>query len=157
SNYAMIHVKDEIFRLNGVSDINFLGERDYSIRVWLDPQQMAAKNISTSQVANAIRNQNYAVSPGAVGQQPVPGGQAPQLPLDVAGRLTTPEEFGNIIVRSVPGGATSTNGTTTNPSPAAALVRLRDVARVEFGALRYDQTAAMDDKVSVALAVYQLP
>ncbi len=157
SNYAMIHVKDEIFRLDGVSDINFLGQRDYSIRGWLDPLKMAARNISTSEVANAIKSQNFAVASGALGQQPALLGQAWQMPFDVSGRLRTPEEFGNIIIRSEPGGAKPTKGSNENPSPAAALVRLRDVARVEFGALRYDQTAGMDDKVSVALAVFQLP
>ncbi|MFO0880227.1 MAG: multidrug efflux RND transporter permease subunit [Gemmataceae bacterium] len=157
SNYATIHVKDEIFRLPGVSDINYLGQRDYSIRVWLDPQQLAARNISTSEVVHALKNQNYAVSPGSVGQQPAAPGRSFQQPLDVIGRLRTTEEFANIIIRAEPGGAGSGTPGNPNPSPAAAFTRLGDVARVEFGAVRYDQTAGMDDKVSVALAIYQLP
>src|SRR5690606_20272086 len=87
---------------------------------------------------------------------PSPQGQVSQLPLDVVGRLQTPEEFGDVIVRAVPGGAEAQPGS-ANPSPAPALTPLPDVARIEFGALRYDQTAGLDDKVSVALAVYQLP
>src|SRR5262245_3761861 len=119
SNYATIHVKDELFRLEGVSDITILGQRDYSIRVWLDPQTMAARNISTNDVVQAIQNQNFAVSPGQIGQQPAQAGQTSQIPLEVLGRLTTPAQFGDIVVRAVPGG--------TN-SPAASLTRLKDVA-----------------------------
>ncbi len=148
SNYATIHVKDELFRLEGVSDITILGQRDYSIRVWLDPQTMAARNLSTNDVVQAIQNQNFAVSPGQIGQQPVPAGQANQIPLEVLGRLTTPAQFGNIVIRAVPGKASS---------PAASLTRLNDVARVEFGATRYDQTCQLDGRTSVALALFQLP
>jgi multidrug efflux pump len=148
SNYATIHVKDEIFRLEGVGDITYLGERDYSIRAWLDPQEMASRNLASNAVIRAIRDQNKALAPGQVGQPPAPAGQVYQYPLGALGRLETVEQFGNVIVRAIPAG---TNG------PAPQIVRLRDVARVELGAQKYDQTATNDGHQAVALAVYQLP
>ncbi|MFM7151331.1 MAG: efflux RND transporter permease subunit, partial [Gemmataceae bacterium] len=122
SNYATIHVKDEIFRLEGVADITYLGQRDYSIRAWLDPEKMAARNISTNEVINAIKMQNYPVSPGQIGQKPSSDGQMFQQPIDIVGRLRTPEQFGDIIVRTIPGGAKPPRESDPNPSPAAALV-----------------------------------
>jgi len=148
SNYATIHVKDEVFRLPGVGDITYLGQRDYSIRAWLDPQQLAARNMGVNEVVNAIKQQNASAAPGQVGQQPTPQGQSMQLSLNMLGRLSTPEEFGDIIVRS-------TTGSDSNPSPQ--IVRLRDVARLELGANKYDQSCTLDGKASVALAIYQLP
>ncbi len=148
SNYATIHVKDEIFRLEGVGDIVYMGERDYSIRVWLDPQQMAARNLAANAVVGAIRNQNKALAPGQVGQPPAPEAQACQYPLGGLGRLETVEQFGDVIVRALPAGA---NG------PAPQIVRLRDVARVELGAQKYDQSCTNDGRQAVSLGIYQLP
>ena len=99
SNYAMIYVKDELFRVPGVSDVTFMGQRDYSIRVWLDPQKLASRNMTAGDVAGAIRSQNVAAAAGQVGQPPAPGGQSFQMPIDTLGRLTDPEEFGNIVVK----------------------------------------------------------
>jgi multidrug efflux pump len=99
SNYATINVKDELLRVEGVSDINYQGQRDYSIRVWLDPQKMAAWNITATDVAAAVRNQNVDAPAGRIGQPPIAPGQAFQLPLDMLGRLHDPEEFGNIVVK----------------------------------------------------------
>src|SRR4051794_6572020 len=107
SNYATISVKDELFRLDGVGDITYLGERDYSIRAWLDPQKLAARSIATNEVASAIQNQNRAAAPGQLGQQPVPKGQQFQMPTDTLGRLTEPEQFRDIIVKAVPGQSNS--------------------------------------------------
>ncbi len=148
SNYATIHVKDEIFRLEGVGDITYLGQRDYSIRAWLDPQQMAGRNMTANEVVEAIQKQNNQLAGGGVGQQPVPAGQVRQVPFDALGRLATPADFGEIIVRSIPGGANSV---------ASQFVRLKDVARLELGAVNYNQTCAFDGMPSVALAVFQLP
>ena len=148
SNYATINVKDELFRLEGVGDINFLGERDFSIRVWLDPQALASRGITASDVANAIQSQNLAAAPGQIGAPPSPPGQGLQLPLDTLGRLTEPEQFGDIIVKADQGGP---HGTST------ALVRLRDVARVELASQQYNQSCTADGRPSVGLAVYQLP
>ena len=148
SNYATIHVKDEVFRLEGVGDITYLGQRDYSIRAWLDPQELAVRNIGINEVTKAIQQQNAPAAPGQIGQQPTVPGQTMQLPIDMQGRLKTPEEFGNLIVRAATG---------TPDSPASGLVRLRDVARLDLGATRYDQTATVDGYPSVALAIFQLP
>ncbi len=99
SNYAMIYIKDELFRVSGVSDITFLGQRDYSIRAWLDPQKLASRNMTAGDVANAIRSQNLATALGQLGQPPAAAGQSFQVPMTTLGRLTTPEEFGNIIIK----------------------------------------------------------
>jgi hydrophobe/amphiphile efflux-1 (HAE1) family protein len=148
SNYATINVQDELFRVAGVSDIVYLGQRSYSIRAWLDPQELASRNMTAGEVANAIKNQTQAAAPGTVGQPPAPGNQAQQQPLDTLGRLTTPEQFGDIVVKAVPGGSSS---------PSAQLVRLRDVARVALGAQSYNQACTLDGRPSVALGIYQLP
>ncbi len=99
SNYATVFIKDEILRVPGVSDINFLGQRDYSIRAWLDPQRLAARNMTALDVAQAIGDQNLAAASGQIGQPPAPRGQSAQAPIDTLGRLTTPEQFGEIIVK----------------------------------------------------------
>ncbi len=148
SNYATIYAKDEIFRLQGVGDITYLGQRDYSIRAWLDPQKLASRNITANDVANAIQNQNVAAAPGQVGQQPAPSGEAFQLPTDTLGRLRDSEQFGEIIIKAVPGGSNS---------EAARLVRLKDVAEIEMGAANYNQIATVDGMPAAALAIYQLP
>jgi multidrug efflux pump len=103
SNFAMINLRDELLRLEGVSDVNILGERDYSIRAWLDPQKLAACNLTAGDVANAIRNQNLDAPAGQVGQPPAPPGQPFQMPIDTLGRLTNPEQFGDIIVKAATG------------------------------------------------------
>jgi multidrug efflux pump len=99
SNYATIYAKDELLRVEGISDINVQGQRDYSMRVWLDPQKMAARNVTALDVADAIRTQNVDAPAGRVGQPPIDPGQSFQLPLDTLGRLATTEQFGDIIVK----------------------------------------------------------
>jgi multidrug efflux pump len=99
SNYATLYVKDELLRLDGVSDVTYQGERDYSIRIWLDPQQLAARNMTAIDAANAIRAQNLDAPAGQIGQPPSVRGQAFQLPIDTLGRLTEPEQFSDIIVK----------------------------------------------------------
>src|ERR1700694_1773063 len=99
SNYATIHIKDELLRVEGVSDVTYQGQRDYSIRAWLDPQKLAACDMTAIDVANAIRSQNVESAIGQVGQPPAPRGQSSQLPVDTLGRLTDPEQFGAIIVK----------------------------------------------------------
>jgi multidrug efflux pump len=99
SNFAYINVRDELLRVDGVSDINILGERDYSIRAWLDPQKLASRSITAGDVAAAIRSQNMAAAPGQVGQPPIAPGQSSQHPLNTLGRLTTPEQFGDIVIK----------------------------------------------------------
>jgi multidrug efflux pump len=99
SNYALINLKDEMLRVDGVSDVSILGERDYSIRAWLDPQKLASRNMTAGDVANAIRSQNLEAPAGQVGQPPSGRGQSFQLPIDTLGRLSDPEQFGEIIVK----------------------------------------------------------
>jgi multidrug efflux pump subunit AcrB len=151
SNYATIYVKDELGRVKGVAGITYMGQRDYSLRAWLDPQKLAALNLSAMDVATAIAQQNVQVPAGQIGQQPVPRGQQFQLTINTRGRLTDPEQFGAIILKAAQGtslllptassasestdgqtGQTSSSSTqTTQPSatpvPSTGVVRLRDV------------------------------
>jgi multidrug efflux pump len=99
SNFATLNVKDELLRVDGVSDISVLGQRDYSIRAWLDPQKLASCNMTANDVANAVRTQNLATPLGQLGQPPSGTGQLFQLPIDTLGRLTNPEQFGAIVVK----------------------------------------------------------
>lgn len=150
SNYATIQVKDEILRLDGVGDISYLGQRDYSMRVWLDPQKMASRNLATNDVILAIQNQNIQVAAGQIGRQPVPEGQQFQLTMSTLGRLTDPAQFADIIIKT--GQGDEEEGHTSSQ-----VVRLKDVARVELGAQQYDQICRLDGMPSVGLAVFQLP
>ncbi len=150
SNYAQINIFDELSRLPGVGLVTFLGQRQYSMRAWLDPQKLASLDLTASEVVNAIREQNVDVAPGNVGQQPVPKGQVYQLVLNALGRLTTPQQFGNIVVKV---------------GQSGRLVHLRDVARLELGAQNSDLDCVLSEmrdgkaarSPSVALAVFTLP
>ncbi len=102
SNFATIYVRDELLRVYGVSDINYLGQRDCSIRAWLDPQKLASRNMTAMDVASAIRDQNLDAPAGQIGQPPAAKGQSSQWPVDTLGRLTEPEQFGDIIVKVDP-------------------------------------------------------
>ncbi|MGI9475036.1 MAG: efflux RND transporter permease subunit [Rubripirellula sp.] len=147
SNYATINVKDELSRLDGVGDVQFLGERDYSMRVWLDPDELAAREITTNDVITAIQQQNLQVAAGQVGEPPETD-VAFQVTTSALGRLTTPEQFGDIIIKTV--------DAAKNDS-APRIVFLRDVARVELGADSYANTCMMDGLPSVAMGIYQRP
>jgi multidrug efflux pump len=150
SNYAQINVFDALSRVPGVGLVTFLGQRAYSMRAWLEPQKLAALDMTASEVLQAIREQNVDVAAGNIGQQPVPKGQDYQLVLNTLGRLTTTEQFGNIIVKVGKDGR---------------MVYLRDVARLDMGAQNSDLICTLnlvkDGKPiqypSVALAVFALP
>jgi multidrug efflux pump subunit AcrB len=142
SNYATIQLRDELSRLQGVGDITYLGQRDYSMRLWLDPEKMSVRGITAADVTNAIAEQNVQVAAGQIGQPPVAQGQVFQYVMTTLGRLADPEQFADMIIKTDADGR---------------LVRMRDVARIELGALGYDQTCTLDTKPSVALSVYQLP
>ncbi len=183
SNYATIYIKDELGRLPGVAGITYLGQRDYSLRAWLDPDKLAALNPSATDVVTAISQQNVQVAAGQIGQPPVSRSQQFQLTINTLGRLTDPEQFADIILKtfqtaigsSVDGSsgqstatsqATALGQTTStqmspplpaNTSTSTGIVRLRDVARVTLGSQQYDQTCTLDGKPSVALSIYQLP
>jgi multidrug efflux pump subunit AcrB len=142
SNYATIQLRDELARLPGVGDITYLGQRDYSMRLWLDPEKLSKLNLSTSDVVAAIQQQNAQVAAGQIGQPPVPTGQVFQYTMTTLGRLVDPEEFADIILKY---------------DDKGRLVRVGDVARIELGAQGYDQTCTLDGQPSVALSIYQLP
>ncbi len=148
SNYATIQIKDELGRLPGVAAVSYMGQRDYSMRAWLDPNKMATLGLSTNDVVSSISEQNLQVAAGQIGQEPVAKGQVFQLTINTLGRLMDAQEFGDIILKVGQGGQ---NG------QSSAVVRLRDVARVELGSQQYDQSCTLDGKPSVAISIYQLP
>ena len=119
SNFATINVIDELLRVDGVSDARTFGGRDYSIRVWLNPQKMASCGLNASDVATAIAKQSIDAPAGQVGQSPAPRGQAFQIPVDTLGRLTEPEQFGEIIVKAAGGGAAKSATPTSSASGAS--------------------------------------
>ncbi|WP_415910882.1 efflux RND transporter permease subunit [Oleiharenicola sp. Vm1] len=141
-NYATLQVRDVLARLNGVGEVRVFGSGDYAMRVWLDPNKVAAKGLTASDVVAAIREQNVQVAAGAVGQQPNSRPVDTELLINTQGRLTTEEEFGAIIVKS---------------GPAGERVQLRDVARVELGANAYALRSLLNNQAAVALPIAQLP
>jgi multidrug efflux pump len=141
SNYATIQIRDELSRLPGVGDITYLGQRDYSMRLWLDPQRLATYNLIPADVIKAVQEQNIQVAAGQIGQPPTPSGQVSQYIITTLGRLENTDQFANIIVKE----------------SGISLVYLKDVANIELGAQSYDQTCTLDGRPSVALSVYQLP
>jgi multidrug efflux pump len=143
SNYVTLQLKDEIARLPGVGDINIFGVRDYSMRLWLNPDQMAARNMTAGDVVIAVREQNIQVAAGIVGGPPLTkGSSAFQYTLNAQGRLTDPSEFGDIVVKVGSDGR---------------ITRLKDIGRVELGGADYGTTVDYDGHPAVALAVFQLP
>ena len=151
SNYAMIQIRDELLRLPGIANVTFMGERDYSMRAWLNPDKMALLGVTSDMVVQALQEQNLQVAAGSIGQQPVPSGQQFQLIINTLGRLVDPEQFGNVIIK------VGNEGTVENQSTQVAVVRLKDLGRVELGAQQYDQTCTLDGQSSVALSLFQLP
>jgi multidrug efflux pump len=148
SNYATIQIKDELGRLPGVANVAYIGGRDYSMRVWLDPNKMASLGLSTQDVVAAVNEQNLQVAAGQIGQEPSPAGQAFQLTINTQGRLVDVDEFREIILKVGQGGP---NG------QATGIVRLGDVGRIELGSQQYNQSCTLDGRPSVALSIYQLP
>jgi multidrug efflux pump len=142
SNYATIQVKDALARLQGVGDVSFLGARDYSMRIWLDPTALATRNMIAADVLKALREQNVQVAAGRIGQPPAPAGIDFQYTVNALGRLLDPDQFANIVVK------TGENG---------EIIRLADVGRVELGAKNYDVGSYLDGRESVTMAVFQLP
>ena len=141
-NYATLQVRDVLTRLPGVGQVQLFGSGDYAMRVWLDPNKVAARGMTAGDVVNAIREQNVQVAAGAIGQQPNPGGSDTELLINTKGRLVTEEEFGEIVLKI--GGR-------------GERVLLRDVARVELGASEYALRSLLSNKTAVALPIFQLP
>ncbi|MGH8354168.1 MAG: efflux RND transporter permease subunit, partial [Pseudomonas sp.] len=142
SNYAVLNVKDELARLDGVGDVQLFGLGNYSLRVWLDPSQVATRNLTASDVVNAIREQNRQVAAGSLGAPPAPGDTSFQLSINTKGRLVSEEEFENIIVRAGEDGE---------------ITRLKDIARIELGSSQYALRSLLDNKPAVAIPIFQLP
>jgi len=142
SNYATLQLKDELARLPGVGSITIFGVRDYSMRLWLDPEKLAARNLMPPDVIRAVQEQNIQVAAGTVGGPPTPGAPSFQYTVNAMGRLTDPKQFGDIVVK------TANNGDVTY---------LRDLGRVEMGAYDYSTTNDYNGRPAVAMAIFQLP
>src|SRR5438132_1682048 len=158
SNFATLSVKDDLARIKGVGDVAFLGPRDYSMRVWLDPDKLASKDLTAVDVINAVKEQNRQVAAGRLGQNPVPTASPIQfqLPINTKGRLTSVDQFENIVLKT---------------SNTGAVVHFKDIVRdarrdqygletekgVELGAKNYDVNSYLDGEPSTTLAVFQLP
>jgi multidrug efflux pump subunit AcrB len=142
SNYATIQIRDELSRIDGVGQVNLLGQQDYSMRVWLDPDELASRNLTADDVVNVVREQNVQVAAGQIGQPPVPSGQNFQYTMTTLGRLQDPIQFENMVLK------TGANGEVT---------RLKDVSRIELGAKNQNTRCRLDGKPSIGLSVYQLP
>ena len=141
SNYALLQIRDTLARLPGVGDIIVFGARDYSMRLWLNPEHIAARNLTASDVVNAIRDQNIQVAAGVVGQQP---GEPTdfQYTVSTLGRLMEAEQFANIVIKKGADGQ---------------VTQLKDVARIELGAKDYNSGLLLDGEPTVGLAIFQLP
>jgi multidrug efflux pump len=142
SNYAVLNVKDVLARVPGVGQVLTWGAGDYAMRIWLDPDKAAARNVSASDVVAAIREQNADVAAGVLGASPAPKGADVELPIHAKGRLSTEQEFGDIVVKTSPGGA---------------VTRLADLARIELGANQYSLRSLLDNKPAVAIGIFQAP
>lgn len=143
SNYAALQILDPLKRVPGVGDVQVFGERRYSMRIWLDPDKLANLGMTAVDVQQAIAEQNVQVAAGKIGQAPAPEGTAFEMQVNAVGRLSSAEEFGDIVLRA--------------DGPSGAVVRLKDVARVELGALQYSSSAFFGKDPTVVLGVFQMP
>ena len=142
SNYALLNVKDELARLDGVGDVQLFGMGDYSLRVWLDPNKTAQRNLTATDVIAAIREQNRQVAAGQLGAPPSPSAASFQLSINTQGRLVTEEEFENIIIRV---------------GEQGEITRLKDIARVELGSSQYALRSLLNNQPAVAIPIFQRP
>ncbi len=142
SNYADRYIVDALKRINGVGEVRIFGERKYAMRLWLDPNRLARRNLTASDVVNALREQNVQVAAGQIGQPPNAGDQAYQMSIRALGRMTNVEQFENMVVKTMPNGA---------------LIRLKDVGRAELGAENYGSLLRFNGHDAVGLGIFQLP
>lgn len=142
TNYGNIYVKDAIKRISGVGSVNVFGADDYSMRIWVDPAKLASYKVSIAEIKNAIQNQNVQLSAGALGDQPTDANPSLKLSLLTKGRLQTPEEFGNIIVRS---------------NSDSSKLRLKELSRIELGAKSYSMFGIVNTKPAALIQVMPLP
>ncbi|MGA7232701.1 MAG: multidrug efflux RND transporter permease subunit [Xanthobacteraceae bacterium] len=141
SNYATLEITDPLTRVDGVGSITVFGSRDYSMRVWLDPDRLQSLGLTASDVTNALQGQNIQVASGVLNQPPVARSGAFQIAVQTLGRLDNPDDFGAIVVKQT----------------SDAVVRLRDVATIELAALDYSSNSYLDHDPAVALAIFQRP
>ncbi|MBZ0329738.1 efflux RND transporter permease subunit [Halomonas sp. ANAO-440] len=141
-NYAALHVRDELARLEGVGQAMLFGAGDYAMRVWIDPDRAAARGLTAGDIIAAIREQNVQVSAGQLGAPPTPSSSDFLISINAQGRLTTEEEFGDIVVRAGSDGQ---------------ITYLSDVARIELGAAEYSLRALLDNQQAVAIGIFQAP
>lgn len=141
-NYAKINIKDQLAKIQGVGDVEMFGSGDYAMRIWLNPQKIAERGMTASEVINAIRRQNVQVSAGTIGGPPYDQGVELQLPINAQGRLQNSEEFGEIIVKRDAGGV---------------VTRLKDIARTEIDASQYNLRSLLHNKSAVAIPIFQAP
>ena len=142
SNYATLQVKDVLARLDGVGDVRVFGARDYSMRIWLDPDKVAARGLTAGDVVTALQGQNVQVASGVLNEPPVPKSGAFEINVETLGRLTDPRQFENIIVRN---------------DASGRVTRVRDIARVELGAQDYTANGYLDERAAVPLLIFQRP
>jgi multidrug efflux pump len=142
SNFASIQIRDDLARLKGVGDVSYMGQQDYSMRIWLDPEKLASNKLTAGDVVNVLKEQNVQVAAGQIGQQPVPTGQDFQYTLTTLGRLVDPEQFEQIVVKT---------------GSSGQVLRLKDLSRSELGAKNQDTRCTLDGKPSIGLVIYQLP
>ena len=142
SNYALLRVKDELARLDGVGDVQVFGAGQFSMRIWLDPEKVASRGLTADDVVRAIREQNIQVAAGQLGAPPLPSATEFQVAINAKGRLTTEEDFRSIIIKT---------------GAAGQVTRLKDVARVELGADTYALRALLDNKAAAAIPIFQRP
>ncbi len=143
TNYAKLNIVDELSRIDGVGGVDAFGAGEYSMRIWLDPDKMRVRNLTVDDVISAIESQNMEVSAGSIGAPPVSAGQQFQYSLTASGRLSTPEEFGNIVIRT--------------SSADGSILHLRDIATVDLGSESYSMVSHVSGKPSGLIGIYQLP
>ena len=142
SNYATLYVRDVLLRLDGVGNVNIFGARDYSMRVWLDPAKVANVGLTAGEVVAALRAANLQVAAGSINQPPATSPGAFELSVQTLGRLTSPDQFGDIVVKA---------------GEEGSVVRVRDIARVELGSQDYTVNAYLNNKIATALVIFQRP
>ena len=142
SNYTLLNIRDRLARLEGVGDIRLIGAREYSMRIWLDPNRISALGLTAGEVVQALRSQNVQVAGGVLDRPPSTRQGAYEVGVQLLGRLTDPAQFGDVLIKS---------------ADEARLVRVRDVGRIELGAVDYSTNAYLDDKPAVAIPIFQRP
>jgi len=142
SNYTLLNIRDRLARLDGVGDIRLIGAREYSMRIWLDPNRISALGLTAGEVVQALRSQNVQVAGGVLDRPPSAQQGAYEIGVQLLGRLTDPRQFEDVLIKSADEGR---------------LVRVRDVGRIELGAVDYSTNAYLDDKPAVAIPIFQRP